>query len=91
MRRLFRVGPALMLFPTLLWAAAWNLILHDENSSWYIVWPLVSFLAMALIWHVALIVFEKNRLAYFAYALVHIPVFWVAYVFAMIFATHFPL
>jgi hypothetical protein len=91
MRKLFRVGPVLMLVPTLLWATAWYLILHDENDSWYIVWPLVGSLAIVLVWHVALIIFEKNRLAYLAYAMAHIPVFLVTYELALIFATHFPL
>jgi hypothetical protein len=91
MRTLFRVGPVVLLVPTLLWATAWNLLLHDENDSWYIVWPLIGFLAIVLAWHVALLIFEKNRRAYLAYALVHVPVFCVAYEFALIFATRFPL
>jgi hypothetical protein len=80
-----------MLVPTLLWATAWYLILRDENDSWYIVWPLGGFLVIVLVWHVALLIFEKNRLAYLAYALGHIPVFLVTYELALIFATHFPL
>jgi hypothetical protein len=90
-RTLFRVGPVLMLIPTVLWATAWNLLLHDKKQSWYIVWPLVGFLGIAVIWHVALLVLEKDRLAYLGYALVHLPAFWVVYVFAIILATHFPL
>jgi hypothetical protein len=80
-----------MLIPTLAWATAWYLVLRDENDSWYIVWPLVGFLAIVTIWHVALLIFEKKRIAYFAYAIVFIPVFSALYGFAMIFATHFPL
>jgi hypothetical protein len=91
MRKLFRVGPVLMLVPTLLWAIAWYLILNGEDESWYIRWPLVGFLALVLVWHVALLIFEKRRLAYLAYALAHIPVFLVTYEFSLIFATHFPL
>jgi hypothetical protein len=91
MRTLFRVGPIVMLIPTLLWATAWNLLLHDENQSWYIVWPLIGFIGIAVIWHVALLVIEKNRLAYLGYALVHLPAFFVIYVFSIIFATHFPI
>jgi hypothetical protein len=64
---------------------------HSENDGWYIVWPLIGFLVIAVVSHVALLVFEKNRFAYFAYALVHVPVFLATYVLALIFATHFPL
>jgi hypothetical protein len=91
MRKVFRIGPVLMLVPTISWATAWYLILRDENDSWYIVWPLIAFLIIALVWHVALLIFEQKRLAYFAYALVHVPVFLVTYELALIFGTHFPL
>jgi hypothetical protein len=80
-----------MLIPTLVWAAAWYFVLRDENDSWYIVWPLVGFFAIVVMWHVALLILERQRLAYFAYAITFIPAFYVAYGFAMIFATHFPL
>jgi hypothetical protein len=80
-----------MLIPTFVWAAAWCLVLRDENQSWYIVWPLVGFFAIVVIWHVALLILEKRKLAYLVYAIAFIPAFSVAYFFAMIFATHFPL
>jgi hypothetical protein len=80
-----------MLVPTLVWAAAWRVVLRDENDSWYIAWPLVGFLAVVVMWHVALLILERNRLAYLAYASAFIPVFFVVYGFAMMFATHFPL
>ncbi|MCP4619855.1 MAG: hypothetical protein GY844_25895 [Bradyrhizobium sp.] len=90
-RRLFRVGPVLMLVPTILWAAGWNWTLQGENDSWYIIGPLIGFLIIVLVWHLALLLVEKNRFAYFGYALVHLPLFWVTYEFAMMFATRFPL
>ena len=80
-----------MLIPTFAWAAAWHLVLRDESDSWYIVWPLVGFLAFAVMWHVALLIFERNRLAYLAYAIAFMPAFYILNGFAMIFATHFPL
>ena len=80
-----------MLIPTFVWAAAWHIVLRDENDSWYIVWPLVGFLAIVVMWHVALLILERHRLAYLAYAIMFVPAFYVAYAFAMIFATHFPL
>jgi hypothetical protein len=91
MRTTFRIGPILMLIPTIAWAIAWHLILRDENQSWYVVWPLVGFLATVVIWHVALLVLEKHRIAYLAYAVGFIPAFWFLYVLAIIYATHFPL
>ena len=92
MRTLFRVGPILTLAPLLLWAAVWNFALHEENQAWYIVWPIIALLGLTAIWHVALIIFEKGyRLPYLAYALVHMPIFWVVYVIALIYATRFPL
>jgi hypothetical protein len=80
-----------MLIPTIAWASAWNWVLREENQSWYIVWPLVGFLAIVVIWHVALLIFEKHRLAYLAYAVTFIPAFWSLYVLGIIYATHFPL
>ena len=80
-----------MLIPTVAWTAVWCLMLRDENQSWYIVWPLIGFLAIVMIWHVALLIVERERLAYLIYAIVFIPAFSVLYFFAVIFATHFPL
>ena len=90
-RKLFRVGPVVMLLPILLWATAWHLMLLGENQSWYIIAPLIGLLVVGLAWHIALLIFEKNRLLYSVYALVHVPVLLVAYEAAMIFATRFPL
>jgi len=80
-----------MLIPTFAWAAAWYFVLRDENDSWYIVWPLAGFFAIAVMWHVALLILERPRLAYLAYAIAFIPAFYVTYALAMIYATHFPL
>jgi hypothetical protein len=80
-----------MLIPTLVWAATWYLVLREENQSWYIAWPLIGVFVIVVIWHVALIILQKNRLAYATYAIVFVPVFYVVYGLALIFATHFPL
>jgi hypothetical protein len=92
MRKLFRIGPVLMLVPLMLWTTAWNITLQCENQDWYIVWPMVGFLGLAALWPIALVVFEKgHRYAYLAYAVVHVPIFYMIYVVAIIYATHFPL
>jgi hypothetical protein len=92
MRRLFRVGPVLLLVPLILWAAAWYNVLQEENQGWYIWWPMTGFLYLAALWHIALVVSQKgHRFAYLAYAVIHMPIFWLIYVVAAIYATHFPL
>jgi hypothetical protein len=91
LRTTFRIGPVLMVVPTLAWATVWYLALQGENDSWYIVWPLIGFFAAVIIWHIALLILEKNRFAYIAYAIVFMPAFYILYGLALIFATHFPL
>ncbi len=82
-----------MLAPVLLWAFGWNVLdRHGENQSWYIVWPMLGFIGLAALWHIALVVAETDRRkAYLAYAAFHAPAFYAIWVIAMIYATHFPL
>jgi hypothetical protein len=91
MRKVFRIGPVFVIGPLLLWAMGWNLALHEENQDWYIVWPMLGLLCIVVLWHVALLIAEKNRLAYAVYALLHIPAFYGIWVIARIYATRFPL
>jgi uncharacterized membrane protein YadS len=91
MRKFFRFGPVLLLAPVLLWAAVWNSALSEENQSWYIMWPMFGFIGVAAIWHVALFVVEKERVAYFIYAVIHMPIFCGIWFGALILATRFPL
>jgi hypothetical protein len=49
-----------MLAPVTLWPAAWNITLNEENQSWYIIWPMFGFLGLAALWHIALIIFERE-------------------------------
>jgi hypothetical protein len=79
-----------MLIPTIAWAWTWHLLPRDESDSWYIFWPLTGILAIVVIWHVALLVLEQNRLAYFAYAVAFIPTFATVSIFATMFAAGFP-
>ena len=55
-------------------------------------WPMFGLFGLAAIWHVALITTQRSRrYAYIAYAIVFLPIFYVAVAFALIPATHFPL
>ena len=91
MRKTFRFGPVLLLAPLFLWALVWNLVLKEENQSWYIIWPMFGFIGIAVIWNAALIVTEKERAVYLIYALLYLPTFFGIWLFALIFATRFPL
>jgi hypothetical protein len=91
MQKLFRIGSVLMFVPILLWAAAWNYALDEENQSWYIMWPMFGFIGLAGLWHIALLIAEKERIAYFIYAVIHMPIFYGIWVVALILATRFPL
>jgi hypothetical protein len=92
MRLLFRLGPIVLLVPLALWGWAWTNIVNGEDQSWYIVWPIVGVLILAALWHAALIAVEKRRrIPYLLYAIVHMPVFYVAANIALIIATRFPL
>lgn len=94
MLRLYRAGPIVMLVPVAAWAIGWHIGLgsHAENQSWYIVWPMFGFIGLAALWHIALLLLEnKRRYLYLAYAIVHMPLFCFATWLAMIYATRFPL
>lgn len=93
MLKLFRIGPILMLVPVYVWAWGWNIGKgpHTENHDWYIVWPMYVFIAIAGIWHLALIFSQQERRMYVAYAVLHMPVFYIAWAIAVIIAERFPL
>jgi hypothetical protein len=95
MRILFRIGPILLLAPLVLWAWVWTNILTGEATDAelrYIVPPIRGFLFLAVLWHVSLVVVEKGRrIPYLVYAILHMPAFYFVYLFALIFATHFPV
>lgn len=91
MQKIYRIGPILLILPVAVWALAWFFALSEENQAWYIVWPLEGLLGLAIIWHVALLVTESARVAYFVYALFHLPVFCGIFFLALVLATRFPL
>ena len=53
--------------------------------------PLYGMLAVAVVWHLALIVFEQTRGFYVVYAAIHLPAFYLLWTLALVFATNFPL
>jgi hypothetical protein len=79
----------------LLWTLAWTNILAAEandDEKWYIVPPMQDLVVLAVLWHIALVVVEKGRhVLYLVYAILHTPAFYVVWVIALVFATHFPL
>lgn len=88
----FRLGPALFLIPAMLiWATICLMLTKQEGDSWWRTYPIMGALALAVVWHAALILTEKRRLTYVVYAVLHLPMFYALYVFAMILATRSPL
>ena len=90
---MFQIGPILLIPVTVLWAV----ISHqscpasDEcNDSWRMV-PMYGVLILAALWHLALVVTQKERKFYLAYAAFHFPVFYFFWAFALVFAIKFPL
>jgi hypothetical protein len=90
-RMLIRIGPLVMWGPTLLWGLAWFFISKEENPSWYIVCPMFGFLAITALWHIGLVIFEKRRLTFLAYAILHLPLFCFGWLSALVWATRAPL
>jgi hypothetical protein len=85
--KVFRFGPALLLPIVYLWASTCNLIGSGEAGDWWRVYPFAVMLVAALLWHLALIAVEQDKLYYAVYAIWHFPVFLVAIFFAYMHAT----
>jgi hypothetical protein len=90
-RVIFRIGPALLIPPLAFWAMACHALTTEEGGAWWQVYPAKAALAVAALWHVGLITFERPRLGYLIYAAAHGPIFWLLYVWALIWATRFPV
>lgn len=90
--RAFRIGPFLLVPLVILWAVVSGATCF-EGECWDL-WrtlPLFGALALAVLWHVALIVSERERGFYLAYAGFHLPALWLLWGFALALATNFPL
>jgi hypothetical protein len=85
-RRLFRVGPVILVPPMIIWAVACNGIDSEEAGDWWRIYPFVGTFALAALWHVALVILDKERLRYVGYAICHLPLLYVAAAISMIYA-----
>jgi len=93
-RKLFHIGPVLMLVPLVVWAVGWNVALRrtSDNDDWYIMWPMWAFLALTVLWHAALVAAEKERRSrYLIYAIVFLPTFFLLWLLAAFVATRITL
>ncbi len=91
LRKIFRIGPVLLIPVILGWVEICNLVIPGEREDWWQIYPLLAAYFAGVIWHAALFAVETARLAYFVYAVVHLPPLWVIWGMAMIWATKFPL
>jgi len=88
----FRIGPALLFPIVIVWAAISNeLCPEGECHDLWRTLPLHGALALAVLWHLALITVEKERNFYLLYAAIHLPAFYLFWVLAYAIATKFPL
>jgi hypothetical protein len=90
-RRLFRLGPVVLLPFVILWAAACNRIGMGESYEWWRGYPMYAAIALAALWHLALLVLEKHRLDYLMNAIAHFPIFLLVAFTSYIHATRAPL
>jgi hypothetical protein len=90
-RKLFRLGPVLLVPPTVIWAVACNGIGSEEANDWWRIYPFIGAFALAALWHLALVIRETERLRYTGYAIWHLPLFFITAEISMIYATRFPL
>jgi hypothetical protein len=89
--RAFRLGPPILIPAMMVWAAiSWELGSGESHDLWRML-PLHAAMAIAVLWHLLLIGFERERPFYLGYALVHLPLFWLSWNFALIIAIRFPL
>jgi hypothetical protein len=75
----------------MIWAAICNELGWGERHDWWRTLPMHVALAAAVLWHLLLIVTEKERRFYALYALVNLPILYLSWVLALVIATRFPL
>jgi hypothetical protein len=87
----FRLGPPILIPAMMAWAAiSWELGSGESKDLWRQL-PLHAAFGVAVLWHLLLIRTERERSFYVRYALVHLPLFWLFWQFAVIIALRFPL
>src|SRR5262245_43519815 len=90
--RAFRIGPFLLIPLVILWGVTSGAACSKgECHDLWRTLPLYGAMALAVRWHVALIVHEGPRRFYLAYAAIHLPLFYLFWTLAMVLATNFPL
>jgi hypothetical protein len=82
-RRLFRLGPAILVPPMVVWAAICSGI-DSRGEEWWRVYPFFGTFALGVLWHLALAILEKERAHYVGYALCHLPLLCLAAAISMI-------
>ena len=79
-RKVFRVGPATLTLVMVAGSAAYWPWRHYDS------WPVYAILLGAFVtalWHLFLIVMEREKIAYFFYALLHMPLYVVVGVYCL--------
>jgi hypothetical protein len=87
----FRLGPALLLPLIILWGEACHRIGSGEAYDWWRGYPIYAASVGAAIWHLALVVKEKDWFHYTMYALAHLPILLFTSFMYLIYATRAPL
>jgi hypothetical protein len=87
----FRLGPVLLLPVVFLWGKLCNQIGSWEAYDWWRGYPISGMIVAAVVWHLALIAVEKDKLNYSMYALGHFPIFLLVSFISYLHATRAPL
>ncbi len=90
-RKIFRLGPVVLIPFLALWAIVSFRSHSGEDLSWYYTYPAYGFVLLTAVWHVALIARETPRLFYLMYGIIHLPVFSIWSFMALVYATRSPL
>jgi hypothetical protein len=88
---MFRLGPVVLLPLIILWAQACFRVGSSEAYDWWRTYPIYAAVAVAVLWHTALLMVDKDRFHYLMYAIAHLPIFVFAAFISLIYATRAPL
>jgi hypothetical protein len=79
----YRLGPPILIAAMMIWAAICRALGVEESDDLRPQLPLQAAFAVAVPWHLLLIITEKERLSYALYALVHLPILYLLWGLAM--------
>jgi hypothetical protein len=85
----YRLGPPILISAMTAWAVICR-ELGSGESDWWAQLPLHAAFAGAALWHLLLIVTEKEQAFYSLYALIDLPIFYLLWAFALVIALQFP-